>query len=257
MRDRSYPLVVRACKTAFKALGQRITLTGTDNIPTSGAFVLASNHISYVDFIYAGLGADPSKRLVRFMAKRELFAHKVSGPLMRSMHHIEVDREEGLTSYNTALDYLRDGEAVGIFPEATISRAFVIKELKTGTVRMAAEAGVPVIPTVVWGTQRIVPKGGKRDFTRGRPITISVGTPLHPRGEDPAAETAELKAAMEALLDATIRSYPDSEPGAWWLPKAYGGSAPTIEEARELEIEERRLRIERRAAERRARKEGK
>ena len=73
MRDRSYPWVIRACKTAFKALGQRITLTGTDNIPTTGAFVLASNHISYVDFIYAGLGANPSKRLVRFMAKREIF----------------------------------------------------------------------------------------------------------------------------------------------------------------------------------------
>lgn len=256
MRDRTYPLVIGTCKTAFKALGQRITMTGTDNVPTSGPFLLASNHVSYVDFIYAGLGANPSKRLVRFMAKRELFAHKVSGPLMRSMHHIEVDREEGLTSYNTALAYLRSGEAVGIFPEATISRAFVLKEFKTGTVRMAAEAGVPVIPTIVWGTQRLAPKGRKRDFTRGRAISISVGAPLHPTGADPVAETAELKAAMEQLLDAAIRSYPDSEPGAWWLPQAYGGSAPTIEEARELEIEERRQRIERRAAERRERKKG-
>ncbi|MFN8196581.1 MAG: lysophospholipid acyltransferase family protein [Nocardioidaceae bacterium] len=253
MRDRTYPTVIRACKLAFKALGQRITLEGTDNIPTTGPFLLASNHISYVDFIYAGLGANPSGRLVRFMAKRELFKHRVSGPLMRSMHHIEVDREDGLESYRKALDYLAAGEAVGIFPEATISRAFELKDFKTGAARIAGEAGVPLIPVVVWGTQRLVPKGRKCDFTRGRAITVRVGAPLHPTGADPAAETAVLKAAMAELLDTTIRSHPDQEPGAWWIPAAYGGTAPSLEEARELEVAERKARIARRQAERKKR----
>ena len=62
---------------------------------------------------------------------------------MRSMHHIAVDRGEGLASYRAAVDYLRAGEAVGIFPEATISRSMELKEFKTGAVRIAAEAGVP------------------------------------------------------------------------------------------------------------------
>ena len=62
---------------------------------------------------------------------------------MRSLHHIEVDRGDGSRPSSNAVNYLRAGEAVGIFPEATISRAMELKEFKTGAVRIAAEAGVP------------------------------------------------------------------------------------------------------------------
>ena len=65
-------------------------------MPKTGGALLVFNHISYVDFIYGGLAANPSGRYVRFMAKRELFDHKLSGPMMRSLHHIEVDRAEGI-----------------------------------------------------------------------------------------------------------------------------------------------------------------
>ena len=57
------------------------------------------------------------------------------------MHHIKVDRGAGVASYRTAVEYLRAGEAVGIFPEATISRAMELKEFKSGAVRLAADAG--------------------------------------------------------------------------------------------------------------------
>ena len=66
--------------------------------------LLAYNHISYVDFIYGGLAANPSKRLVRFMSKRELFDTPGLGAFMRSLHHIEVDRAAGETSLATALE---------------------------------------------------------------------------------------------------------------------------------------------------------
>ena len=65
---------------------------GTENVPRTGGALLALNHISYVDFVLGGFAAQPSERLVRFMAKRELFDHPVAGPLMRSLHHISVDR---------------------------------------------------------------------------------------------------------------------------------------------------------------------
>lgn len=250
MRDRTYPTVIRGCRTAFKLLGQDVVLSGLEHVPTTGGFLLASNHISYVDFVYAGLAAVERGRLPRFMAKRELFRAKGLGSLMRSMHHIEVDRDEGAASYRTALSYLRAGEAVGIFPEATISRAYELKEFKTGAVRIAAEAGVPILPTIVWGTQRLAPKGRKRDYTRGRTITITVGAPVTPGGEDPEADTATLKAAMAALLDTAIRTHPDKEPDAWWVPASYGGTAPTLDQARELEAEDRRRRLEKRLAER-------
>ncbi|WP_432477925.1 lysophospholipid acyltransferase family protein [Nocardioides sp. GXQ0305] len=248
MRDLTYPPIIVAAKLGFRLLGQHIDLQGTHHVPRQGGVMLAVNHVSYVDFVYGGLAADPSGRKVRFMAKRELFDHRWTGPLMRSLHHIEVDRGAGVTSYRTAVDYLRAGECVGIFPEATISRAMELKEFKSGAVRIAAEAGVPLVPAVLWGTQRMLTKDHPRDFSRGTTILIRVGEPLHPTGTQPEAETADLKAAMAELLDGAIRDYPAEEqpPGAWWVPRRYGGSAPTLAEAAELDAAETRARAARR-----------
>ncbi len=252
MRDITYPPIILAAKAAFRLLGQDFAVTGSEHVPRSGGVMLAVNHIGYVDFVYGGLAADPSKRLVRFMAKREVFDHRLSGPLMRSLHHIEVDRGAGIASMEQALAYLKAGEAVGIFPEATISRSFELKEFKTGAVRIAADAGVPLVPVILWGTQRVMTKDHDKDFSRGKTISIRVGEALHPTGADPFAETAELKAAMTRMLDESIRAYPAEEqpPGSWWLPASYGGSAPTPEEAERLDAEEKRARAARRAQKR-------
>jgi len=250
MRDVTYPPIVVTAKAGFRLLGQRFALSGAEHIPRSRGVLLAFNHVSYVDFVYGGLAAQPSKRLVRFMSKRELFDHRLAGPLMRSLHHIEVDRGAGVASYETALDYLGRGEAVGIFPEATISRAMELKEFKTGAVRIAAAAGVPLVPVILWGTQRMMTKDHPRDFSRGTAISITVGEPQHPDGADPVAETAALKSAMSGLLDTAIRTYPDAhlQPGAWWVPASYGGSAPTLDEAVILDAREKRDRAAKRAA---------
>lgn len=254
MRDVTYPPIIATALAGFRLLGQRFQMTGTEHVPRSGGVLLAYNHIGYVDFVYGGLAARPSRRLVRFMAKRELFDHRFVGPLMRSLHHIEVDRSSGEKSLDAALAYLKAGEAVGIFPEATISRAMELKEFKTGAVRIAAEAGVPLVPVILWGTQRMMTKDHPRDFSRGKTIALSVGEPMYPTGENAAAETAELKARMSALLDETIAAYPADErpPGSWWLPRRLGGSAPTLEEAKVLDAEEKRERARKRAAKRAA-----
>ena len=252
MLDITYPPIIMAAKAGFRLLGQDFVMTGTEHVPRTGGVLLAVNHIGYVDFVYGGLAANPSKRLVRFMAKREVFDHKLSGPLMRSLHHIEVDRGAGIASMEQARAYLRAGEAVGIFPEATISRSFELKEFKTGAVRIAADVGVPLVPVILWGTHRMMTKGHPRDFSRGKTIAISVGEPLHPTGDDPVAETAELRGVMARMLDETIRAYPAHEqpPGSWWLPASYGGSAPTPEEAEQLDLAEKRERAAKRAAKR-------
>jgi 1-acyl-sn-glycerol-3-phosphate acyltransferase len=252
MRDITYPPIIVTAKVAFKALGLRFQMRGTEHVPRTGPALLAVNHVSYLDFIFGGFAAQPSHRLVRFMAKREIFDHRVGGPVMRSMHHISVDRGEGIASYQEGLRYLADGEVVGIFPEATISRSFEVKELKTGATRMAAEAGVPLVPVILWGTQRMMTKDHPRDFSRGKTIAIGVGEPLHPDGANPVNDTAELREAMHSLLDETIRAYPEQEqpPGSWWLPASYGGSAPTPEEATRLDAEEKRRRAARRRAKR-------
>jgi len=253
VRDLTYPPIIVVAKLGFRALGFRFQMSGTEHVPRSGGAVLALNHISYLDFVLGGYAAQPSKRLVRFMSKRELFDHRWTGPLMRSLHHISVDRAEGVASYDEGVRYLQMGEVIGIFPEATISRSFELKELKTGAARMAAAAGVPLVPAVLWGTQRIKTKDHPQDFSRGKTIAIRVGEPLQPAGRNPVTETAELKERMAALLDEAIRSYPAEEqpPGSWWLPASYGGSAPTPVEAVRLDAEERRARAAARAARRR------
>lgn len=240
MAEIVYPPVVLAAKTAFRALGIGFDIQGTEHIPATGGAVIACTHVSYLDFIFCGLGAQPAKRLVRFMAKREVFDHRISGPLMRGMHHISVDRAAGAGSYRRAVDALRRGELVGNFPEATISRSFTVKHLKSGAVRMAAEAGVPVVPMAVWGSQRLWTKGRPKNLTqRGVPISILTGEPFRPvEGDDYNAVTVDLRGRMQALLDKVQADYPDQPPPGeepWWLPAHRGGSAPTAEEAAELD----------------------
>jgi 1-acyl-sn-glycerol-3-phosphate acyltransferase len=246
MRDIVYPPVVLTAKAAFKLLDLTFQLTGTENVPRRGGAVVAVNHISYLDFAVGGFGALPSKRLVRFMAKEVLFRNRWSGPLMRGMHHIPVDRGAGAGSYREAIRYLDEGEVVGVFPEATISRSFELKEFKTGAVRLAAQAGVPVIPMILWGTQRMLTKDHPRDFSRGQTVAITVGEPMTVKpDDDPAEATGRLRTTMSGMLDRTIRAYPEQPAGAWWLPASYGGGAPTPEQAEVLDREELRRRAAR------------
>jgi 1-acyl-sn-glycerol-3-phosphate acyltransferase len=242
-----YPPVIGAAKLMFRALGLRITVTGAENIPRTGGAVLASNHVSYLDFIFCGLAGVQRKRLTRFMAKQEVFAHPVGGPLMRGMHHIPVDRSAGSGSFREAMKALKQGEVIGVFPEATISRSFTVKEIKSGAVRLAMATGTPLIPVALWGGQRIFSKGLPRDFrTRGRALTIAVGEPMYPkRSDDADLLTVELRERMQELLDHAQKTHPDQPaPGedAPWHPRHLGGSAPTPDEARELDIAERAAR---------------
>ena len=232
MADLVYPPVVVTLKTLWRYLGLRFTFEGQQNIPTSGGAILAMNHVGYFDFALIGTGVLPRKRYVRFMAKKSIFDHKIAGPLMRGMHHISVDRDSGSASFVAALRALRAGEIVGIFPEATISRSFEIKEMKTGAVRLAQGAGVPIIPTIIWGSQRIYTKGIKPDFSRKRfPIFVSYGEPLHiSKGDDVSQAEAELRRRMESLLHALQEKYPDSPVGQFWAPARLGGTAPTPEQ---------------------------
>ena len=235
MRDLVYPPVVAAAKLAFRGLGIRFDITGAEHVPRTGGAVMAINHVSYLDFTFAGLAADPAGRFVRFMAKKEVFDHRISGPLMRGMRHIPVDRTGAAAdSYRVAVQALRAGEIVGVFPEATISESWELKEFKTGAVRMALEAGVPLLPTILWGGQRIYTKSHKPDLTRGTDVRIVIGAPFTlPARVDPASGTVELKARMQTLLDQARSTYagkPRGPQDTWWVPASLGGTAPTVEE---------------------------
>ncbi|MDP4691178.1 MAG: 1-acyl-sn-glycerol-3-phosphate acyltransferase [Candidatus Nanopelagicales bacterium] len=247
-RDPTYRPVVGLAKTLFAGLGVHFDLVGEENIPLEGGALLSMNHTSFLDFALGGFPAHSrGKRLVRFMAKDAIFKHRIAGPLMRGMRHIPVDREQGTQSFRDAVRYLKAGEIVGIFPEATMSRSMDIKDIKTGAVRIAIAADVPLIPMCIFGGARIM-SYGHRDLSRGKTVAMTVGTPMHPkRGDDVEALTVELRMRMRDLLDETVARYAyDGSP--WWVPARLGGSAPTLEQAEELERQARERKAAKAAA---------
>ena len=240
MAEFVYSPVITVARAVFRLQGLRFEIKGAHNIPRTGGAVLAINHVGYFDFTYAGYAARTAGRLVRFMAKSEVFDHRIAGPLMRGMKHISVDRSAGAASFRRAIEVLRSGEIVGVFPEATISMSFELKAFKNGAVRMAADAGVPLIPMVIWGSQRVWTKGRPKRLGRHNvPICIAVGEPITiAPTQDRDAVTRDLRERTATLLEELQRSYPDRPAGAqdgWWLPARLGGTAPTPERAKELE----------------------
>ena len=228
MADLVYPPVIVLIKSFWKYLGLNFDFQGQENVPLKGGAILAINHTSYLDFALAGTAALPAKRYVRFMAKKEIFDNKIAGPLMRGMHHINVDRSNGSASFVAALRSLKDGEIIGIFPEGTISTSFEIKALKSGAVRLAIGAGVPIIPTIVWGGQRVYTKGVKPNLKRNKtPVSVSFGEPIfYSRETDVEVAEAHLREVMIEMLHKVQEKYPDSHLGQRWAPVRLGGTAP-------------------------------
>ncbi len=242
-----YKPVIGLALGIFKSMAWEIRTVGAENIPAAGPGVLASNHVGYLDFVFIGAAARERKRLVRFMAKKEVFDHKVAGPLMRGMKHIPVDRYgDRRRAVELGIDALKRGELVGMFPEGTISRSFVPRAGKDGAARMAIEADAPLIPCAVWGSQRILTKDRPKNFERKVAIDVHVGAPVKwEAGEDATAVTGRLMAEIAELVDRAQREYaqrPESDDGSWWLPAHLGGRAPTVEEADALAARDREAR---------------
>jgi 1-acyl-sn-glycerol-3-phosphate acyltransferase len=222
-------------KTLVKAQGLRLTFLDLDNLPATGGVVLAINHTGYLDFLPAALGVYHRGRRVRFMIKAEMQQIAIMRFLIKHTRTVPVDRSAGAQAYELAVQALRDGEVVGVYPEATISRSFEIKTFKSGVARMAMDAKVPIVPVIVWGAQRIATKGGPRNLGRSRiPIIVQFGEPISPGGGQAleARKLADhLRETMQEMLVGVQQRYDDQPAGAYWVPARLGGGAPTLAEA--------------------------
>ena len=226
--------------------GIRFTEVDFHKFPRQGGAVVAINHTGYLDFPFAGKPADEAgHRKIRFMAKQEVFDSPKSGPVMRALKHIPVDREAGAEAYQAAVDRLRAGELVGVYPEATHSRSFELKSFKSGAARMAIEANVPIVPVVIWGAQQVWTKGLPKQLGRKKfRVLIGVCDALAPEGP-PDELTKRLKSEMQAMLLQLQDLYGPHPQGEPWVPRRLGGTAPTLEEADALDaadLDERRRR---------------
>ncbi|MBV9722833.1 MAG: 1-acyl-sn-glycerol-3-phosphate acyltransferase [Mycobacterium sp.] len=224
--------------------GTKFTFRGLENIPVRGGALLAQNHTSYLDWLPALFAARERGRRMYFMIKAEMADVKAVNYVIKHARLIPVDRTHGHDAIDVAVQRLREGELIGMHPEATISRSFELREFKTGAARMALEAQVPIVPLIVWGAHRIWPKDQQKKVFRNRiPITVAAGPPLPPRGT-PEQLNATLRAAMNELLYQVQEEYPHPR-GQFWVPRRLGGSAPTQEDSRAIRLAELQARMQR------------
>jgi len=159
----------------------RPTVTGAQNIPSSGPAILASNHLSVIDSIYLPLMIE---RPVSFAAKSEYFTgtrlrDRVVGAYLRSTNQISTDRTGGqaaMAMLQAALSQLNSGQLFGIYPEGTRSPDGKLYRGRTGVGFLALHSGAPVIPVAMVGTDKILPPG--HQIPRPGKIEIRIGEPL-------------------------------------------------------------------------------
>lgn len=163
---------------------------GIENVPSSGAFLLAVNHASYLDPVLAGVECP---RGLFFVARRSLFEQPLFGWLIRSLNSLPIQR--GGVSKETiqvVLGELRSGHAVLLFPEGTRSVDGRLGELKSGVARIAQLAGVPIVPALVLGSHRAL--GRSMRWPRPARTQVRYGAPFAvPRDADPQEVTNEIR----------------------------------------------------------------
>ena len=224
--------------------GTNFTFHGLENIPERGGALLAQNHTSYLDWLPPLFAARERGRRMYFMIKAEMADVKAVNFVIKQARLIPVDRRHGQDALEVAVQRLREGELIGMHPEATISRSFELREFKTGAARMALDAQVPIVPLIVWGAHRIWPKDHPKKVFRNKvPITVAAGRPLAPRGSVEELNAA-LRQAMNELLYRVQEEYPHPE-GEFWVPRRLGGAAPTREDSRAIRLAELQDRMER------------
>lgn len=243
--DRMYRAVVYAGKSVFTALRLPVRVTGTENLPASDPLngrsrravpghgaVVAITHFGYLDFAFAELVLWNHERIqARYMISRRAAEHWFVSPVVHGLGHVVTDRTAGAEAYDDALVKLRAGEYVAILPEAGVSRSYTVRALKTGPVRLAAEAGVPVIPISVWGAHRLLTRGHGFSLKRAwrSPIRLHIGPAIHHSPDvDVAEETERLRRELQAGIETCIADFPVTPAaGAWWMPAHLGGGAMT------------------------------
>lgn len=256
--DRMYRFVVYAGKTVFAALRLQVRVTGTENLPDSDPLdgrsrqavpghgaVVAITHFGYLDFAFAELVLWNHARIqARYLISKRAADHWFVSPFVFGLGHVVTDRKAGAQAYDDALAKLRAGEYVAVLPEAGVSRSYTVRELKTGPVRLAAEAGVPVIPISVWGAHRLLTRGHGFSVRRAwkSPVRVHIGPAIHHApGLDVAEETEKLRQELQDGITTCIADFPlTAGPGAWWMPAHLGGSALTDAEREAADIADRK-----------------
>jgi 1-acyl-sn-glycerol-3-phosphate acyltransferase len=159
----------------FCLLFFRMRFTGLENVPPTGPFILAVNHQSFLDPLFAGIAL---KGQLCFMARDTLFKSRIFGPLLLSVKAIPVRRGQAdMSSIRTIIAKLKQGEGVCLFPEATRTTDGRIAPFKGGFTLLCRRGNAPVIPVLIDGAFECWPRH-KKLFKPGSKITVTYGQPI-------------------------------------------------------------------------------
>jgi 1-acyl-sn-glycerol-3-phosphate acyltransferase len=232
-RGWAFTLGVIVLKPPLLAVSSRTWIDG-DKIPATGGCVLAVNHISHADPLTTAHFVYDHGRMPRYLAKSGLFGNKALGGFLRSAGQIPVKRmsADAVGAYSAAVDAVRAGECVVVYPEGTITRDPGLWPMrgKTGAARIALETGCPVIPVAHWGVQDILaPYAKKPDLLPRKNVTYKAGDPValdDLRGQPVTAQlthqaTDRIMDAIAGLLE-DIRG--EQAPEKRWDPRTSGES---------------------------------
>lgn len=183
----------------------RPTITGLENVPTSGPFIVAANHLSFLDSV---LIQALMPRRVGFFAKAEYFTTPgLKGAAMRnffeSVGSIPVERGQqaaSVAALKALLDVLETGGGIGIYPEGTRSRDGLLYRGRTGVGWLALTSGAPVVPVGLIGTEKLQP-AGKR-WVKPHSFTMTVGRPLYFSKTGPQHALPERRRVTDQVMDA-------------------------------------------------------
>lgn len=212
----------------------KIDVQGAEKVPREGAYVIAPNHYSEFDPLVVAVAVWRAGRLPRFMAKESLFRVPVLGAVLRATGMVPVARQSSAAAARETLNasetLVEHGRGVIVYPEGSLTREPDLWPMrgKTGAVRLALEADIPVIPMAHWGTQAVLPRYGKLSlWPLRKPVTVLFGDPVDLdsfRGGQPQparlAEATDVVMKDIAELLATLRNEP--APPARWNPGEHG-----------------------------------
>jgi 1-acyl-sn-glycerol-3-phosphate acyltransferase len=188
----------------------RIRFAGTEHIPAEGPAVLAANHRSPLDPLVLGLAADERGRMVRFLAAAELFDRPLLGWALRRLGQIPLRRGAGdHQALDRAVEVLREGGLVGVFPEGRMGQGPAVLPGRTGVARIAS-GRAPIVPAGLWGTQTRWPRTGLHWSGPLRPsVAVVFGPPIETggiAGEDEARRLIDrLMGEIAGLMDEARR----------------------------------------------------
>jgi long-chain acyl-CoA synthetase len=162
----------------------RLSVTGIENLPDRGPYIIAPNHLSLADapFIGASISKNIAEQLFSLGAS-DIFQGRVMFPLAWFLHVIPVDMESRLYNALQLSAYvLRRGKILLVFPEGSRSRDGSIKEFKKGVGIISKELNIPIVPVAISGTYAMLPSG--RWFPKPAKISVTFGKPIHPGSRD-------------------------------------------------------------------------